>query len=96
MEIKELNGRPLHERVIVKLDSVSDVTDGGIFLPDDAKEIANTATVVAIGNLVNREGEDLKVGERVIIQRMSGLPIDVDGERFQLVMKHDIIFVYNK
>ena len=93
MEIKKLKGRPLHERVIVKLDEVSGRTAGGIIIPDDAKQVANTATIVAVGPLVNTECEDLKVGDHVIIQRMAGFPITIDGETYQMILKNDILFV---
>jgi chaperonin GroES len=92
----KLTGRPLHERVIVKLDEVGELTQGGIILPEEAREVANIATVIAIGNLVNSEGEALVVGDRVIIQRMSGLPIDVKGQRYLLIMKHDIHYVFGE
>lgn len=92
-EIKKLNGRPLHERVIVKLDEVSDRSAGGIILPEEAKTIANTATVIAVGPLVNTECEDLKPGDHVIIQRMAGFPITIQGEHYQMIMKNDVLFV---
>ena len=88
-----LHGRPLHERVIVKLDEVSGVTAGGIILPDEAKEVANTATVIAFGPLVNTECENIKVGDHVIIQRYAGFPITIAGEKYQMIMKNDILFV---
>jgi co-chaperonin GroES (HSP10) len=92
----KLSGRPLHERVIVKLDNVGEVTQGGIILPEEARDIANTATVISIGNLVNTEGESLQVGDRVIIQKMGGMPLDIKGVRYQLMMKHDILYVFGE
>lgn len=93
---KKLNGRPLHERVIVKLDEVEGTTSGGIIIPVEAREVANMATVMAIGNLVNTEGEDLKVGDHVMIQRMSGFDISIDGEKYRMIMKNDIIYVEDR
>lgn len=90
----DLKGRPLHERVIVKLDDVLSTSQGGIFLPEDARESVNTGTIMALGNLANSEGENLEIGDRVMIQRMAGMPIEIDGHKYQLLMKHDIIFIY--
>jgi chaperonin GroES len=93
--MNKLNGRPLHERVVVKLQQFGETTQGGIFLPEEARETTDIAVVYGIGNLVNKEGEALKIGDKVIIQKRSGLEIKIDGEKFQLLMKHDIHFVYN-
>lgn len=92
--MKELSFRPLHERVVVKLDTVEAKTASGLYIPEEAQDIANTATVVAIGNLVNTEGEDLNVGDKVLIQKMAGIPVKIEGEDYQLLMKHDIIVVF--
>lgn len=92
--MKKLNGRPLHERIIVKLQEMGDMTKGGIFLPTEARETVNTAIVCAVGNLVNKEGENLQIGDVVIIMKHSGIPINIDGEQYQLLMPHDIHFVY--
>ena len=91
----KLNGRPLHERVVVKLQHMGETTKGGIFLPEEARETTDTAIVCGIGNLVNKEGEALKLGDKVIIMKHSGIPIKIDGEQFQLLMKHDIHFIYD-
>lgn len=92
---KIINGRPLHERVIVKDDEVASVTKGGLILPDDAKETVSTATVIAVGNLANRQGENLNPGDRIIMLKHAGMPIIVDGVNYRLVLCNDIIFVYD-
>lgn len=90
------HGRPLHERVIVKKEPAEIYTEGGIFLPEDARDSINIGRIVAIGNLVNNEGENLKEGDKVMLQKFSGLPIQIDGEEYTIVMKNDIIFVYDE
>ena len=93
--MKTIKGRPLHERVIVKIDAVGEVSQGGLFLPEEAREVVNTGVIASLGNLANKEGENLKIGDRVMIQRMGGMPIEIDGEKYQMLMVHDIIFVYD-
>ncbi len=90
------NGRPLHERVIIKKEQAETMTSGGIFLPEEARDSINIGRIVAMGNLVNNEGENLKEGDKVMTQKFSGLPIVIDGEEYTMVMKNDIIFVFNE
>jgi len=91
--METLKGRPLHERVIVKMDEAKTVTEGGLLIPDEAQQTVTTATVIAIGNLVNREGENLKPGDHVIVQKMCGLPITIEGNQYKIVMVNDILYV---
>lgn len=92
---KLIKGRPLHERVIVQMDESIAMTAGGIFLPAETREVVNTGTIVAIGNLVNSEGENLKEGDRIMTQRRAGMPFEIDGKTYTILMKNDIIFVYD-
>ncbi|PJA40306.1 co-chaperone GroES, partial [candidate division WWE3 bacterium CG_4_9_14_3_um_filter_34_6] len=41
--------KPLSDKVVVKLLDPQDKTSGGIYLPDDAKEEAHLAEVIAVG-----------------------------------------------
>ena len=41
--------RPLHDRVLVRRVEDEDKTDGGIIIPDAAKEKGQTGEVVAVG-----------------------------------------------
>ena len=52
-----------------------------------------TGTVLMIGNLVNREGEDIKAGDTVMYMKYAGLPIVVDGVECRILMCNDIICV---
>jgi len=42
--------RPLHDRVLVQRLEQEEKTAGGIYIPDAAKEKAQTGKVVAVGN----------------------------------------------
>ena len=90
------NGRPLHERVIIKKEKAQTFTEGGIFLPEEARDSINIGTVVAMGNLVNNEGEGINEGDKVMIQKFAGLPMVIDGVEYTMVMKNDIIFVFDE
>jgi chaperonin GroES len=85
--------RPLHERVIVKEIPTPDKTQGGLLIPAEAQEIPTTAVVLMVGNLVNKEGEDIRVGDTVMYMKYAGLPISVEGEACRILMCNDIICV---
>lgn len=87
------NWRPLHERVIVKEVATPDKTAGGLFIPAEAKEIPTEGIVHSFGGLVNKEGEDLRVGDRVLYMKYAGLPIKLNGEEHRILMCNDIIAV---
>jgi chaperonin GroES len=63
---------PLHDRVIVKRDPPDEVSSGGIFIPENAREKTNHGKVVAVGPGTNHpiSGEfiptTLKVGQHVV------------------------------
>ena len=85
--------RPLHERVIVKDIPTPDKTQGGLFIPTEAQDVPTEGIVQSMGSLVNKEGEDLKVGAHVMYMRYSGLQIKMEGEDYRILMNNDIICV---
>ena len=93
---KELKGRPLHERVIVEVIPVSDTTSGGIYLPEESREIPTNGIVKSIGNLVNKDGEDLQIGDHVLFIRHSGFPVMLKNKEYRMILANDIIFVYDQ
>lgn len=93
--MSEIKGRPLHERVIVEAIEPPDITDGGIYIPLEAKDAPTTGIVKAIGNRVNDEGEDLKVGDKILFIRHAGFPVEIDGKLYKMILCNDIIYVFN-
>ena len=85
--------RPLHERVIIRPAKAAEMTEGGIFIPESAQEVPTQGTVISIGNLVNKEGEALKSGDKVLTMKHAGLPIEVNGEELRMIMVNDIIAI---
>lgn len=75
----------LNDRVLVVPDEESNVTAGGIMLPDTAKAKAVYGKVIAIGPGKQREFSGdrhpmtVKVGDRVMFTIYSGSDIDVEG-----------------
>ncbi|HQZ28695.1 MAG: co-chaperone GroES [Verrucomicrobiales bacterium] len=87
---------PLGTRVLVKRIELSEQkTDGGIFLPDTAKEKPQEAEVIALGTGKNDEGEiiefSVKVGDKVLISKYGGTEVKVGGDECVLVNESDIL-----
>jgi len=87
--------RPLHDRVLVTRLEESEQRQGGIIIPDTAKEKPQQAEVKAVGNgKLLESGErvppEVKPGDRILFGKYSGSEIKVNGEEY-LVLKEDEI-----
>lgn len=88
-----MNIRPLHDRVIIKRMEEEERTEGGIVIPDSAKEKPQRGEVIAVGDgklLDNGEVRplDVKKGDKVFFQKYAGSEVKLNGEDV-LVMKED-------
>ena len=94
--MKDINLKPLDDRVVVEPVEAEDVTAGGIVLPDSAKEKPQRGTVLAMGPgklLDNGQRGKLSVavGDEVIYGKYSGSEIEVDGRSIKILRESDIL-----
>ena len=83
---------PLFERVLIKPDQIETTTSTGIILPVEARQRPNTGTILALGHLITKHtGAPLKVGDKVLYQKYSGLDFKWNGSNYHLVMANDIL-----
>lgn len=87
--------RPLHDRVVVKRVEESETMQGGLYIPDSAKEKPQQGEVVAIGKgKRSDDGKlnalDVQVGDRILFGKYSGNDIKLDGNEY-LIMREDEI-----
>lgn len=90
--------KPLADRVLVKVDEEEKKTKGGILLPDTAQKKSQKGTVIAIGSgkmLDNgvRTLFEVKVGDRVLLAKYSGVDIEEEGENYLLLSERDILAI---
>lgn len=90
--------RPLHDRLLVKRLEEKEQVQGGIIIPDTAKEKPQEAKVLAVGpGKVTDDGKlqpiDVKVGDTVVFGKYSGTEVKVDGEELLIIREDDVLGV---
>ena len=90
--------RPLHDRVVVKRIEEGETMQGGLYIPDSAKEKPQQGEVVAVGNgKRTEEGKqlpmDVKVGDRILFGKYSGSDIKLDGNEYMIMREDEILGV---
>jgi len=88
--------QPLADRVIVKPIQREEVTKGGIFLPDTAKEKPQEGEVIAVGpGRLSEDGKrmamDVQVGDRVFYAKYGGTEIRIEDEEVVILRESDIL-----
>ena len=88
--------QPLADRVIVKPIEQEETTQGGIILPDTAKEKPIEGNVVAVGE--GRYTDDgkkidmsVKVGDKVLYGKYSGTEVTIEGDDYLIMRESDIL-----
>jgi chaperonin GroES len=88
-----MNIRPLYDRIVVKRIEEKETVQGGIIIPDSAKEKPQEGEVVAVGQGKRLESGklialDVQVGDRILFGKYSGSDIKLDGNEY-LIMRED-------
>ena len=78
---------PLADRVLLKRLEVEEKTSGGIFIPEVAKEKAQTYKVVKVGPGKSGEPMSVKAGDVVFVPKYAGTEAGND----YLIVKQDEI-----
>jgi chaperonin GroES len=96
-----LSLKPLADRLVVKPIEREEMTKGGIFLPDTAKEKPQEGEVLAVGpGRLNDKGTlipmDVKVGDIVIYSKWGGTELKSEGEEYMILKESDVLAVKAK
>ena len=94
----QVSFKPLGNRVVIEpQDDDEQVSSGGIFIPDTAKEKPQEGLVVAIGpgrlsDDGNRVPMDVEVGATVVYSKYSGTEYKEGSTEYLVVREDDILF----
>lgn len=93
--------RPLNDRILVERVQEKEKTQGGIIIPDSAKEKPAEGKVIAvgIGRMVD-SGEripvEVKVGDRILFGKYGGQEIKVEGQEYLIMSEQEVLCVIEK
>lgn len=90
--------KPLKDRIIVRQLPEETVSKGGILLPDNATKKPQEGDVVFAGpGRVLDNGQlkplDVKVGDRIIFTKYSGMDVQLGGETLLIMREDDVLAV---
>ena len=90
--------KPLYDRLLAKRIEEGEQIQGGIIIPDSAKEKPQEAEILAAGNGKCLEDGtivplDVKAGDKVLIGKYAGTEITVDGDEVLIIREDEVLGV---
>lgn len=93
--------RPIQDKIVVEREKAKDKSEGGIIIPDPAKEKPKQGKVVAIGPgkriVIGETTEtwvpDVKKGDTVLFGAYAGQDVKIDKKEFVVLTEEDIFGV---
>lgn len=86
---------PIEDKILVRPEKTPDVSEGGVVLPEIAKDKPVAGEVIAVGPGTQEHGNLIPVqvvpGEIVLYSRYGGVEVDVDGESLLVLRSTDIL-----
>jgi chaperonin GroES len=92
--------RPLHDRVVVRRLEESETMQGGLYIPDSAKEKPQKGEVVAVGKGKRTEDGkvlplDVQVGDQILFGKYSGSDIKLNANEYLIMREDEILGVFS-
>ena len=92
---REMELKPLGDRVIVEVLEDEELTVSGIVLPDTAREKPQRGKVLEIGPGRYEDGKlvplDVKKGDEIIFSKYGGTEVKLSGDEFLILRESDIL-----
>src|SRR5215813_11614131 len=93
--------RPLYDRIVVKRLEQKEQMQGGLYIPDSAKEKPQEGEVVAVGKGKRLENGslvplDVQAGDRILFGKYSGNDIKLDGEEYMIMREDEILGILDR
>jgi len=95
-----MNISPLEDRVLLQRVETEEKTEGGIIVPDSAKEKPQEGIVRAAGpGKTNDAGERVEMqvseGDKVLFGKYSGTEITLEGEEHLILRESELLAIIN-
>jgi len=90
--------RPLHDNVLVRRLEAEEEQQGGIIIPDTAKEKPQEGQILAVGPGKRQEDGtrrqlSVAVDNKVLFGKYAGTEITIDGEELLVMRESDLLGV---
>jgi len=90
--------RPLHDRLLVRRIEEKETAQGGIIIPDTAKEKPQEGEVLAVGNgkvldSGTKVAVDVKVGDKILFGKYTGTEVRIDGKDVLILREDEVLAV---
>ena len=97
-EKRTVSVRPLRDRILVKRVEEEAKTQGGLIIPDTAREKPMEGKVIAVGRgKLDDNGKlqplDVRKGDRVLFGKYSGTEIQALGDEHLIIREDDVLAV---
>lgn len=83
--------QPVRNIILTKPFPPDEVSEGGIFVPESARQENNKMRVIAVGNGTKERKMIFNPGDVVYRVKDWGTPVDIEGERYYLMDQNGII-----
>ena len=93
--------RPLYDRIVVKRVELKEQMQGGLYIPDTAKEKPQEGEVVAVGKGKRLENGstvalDVQPGDRILFGKYSGSDIKLDDDEYLIMREDEVLGILEK
>lgn len=94
----KVNLQPLGDKIVIQREASEEKTEGGIYLPDSAKDKPTRGVVVSVGDgkLLDdgSRGEmQVAVGDRVLFTSYAGENIEIGDDEYILMGESEVLAV---
>ncbi|NRB65448.1 MAG: co-chaperone GroES [Saprospiraceae bacterium] len=85
--------KPINDRVVVKPAAAEEKTEGGIIIPDTAKEKPQRGEVIAVGPGKDGIAMTVKAGDTVLYGKYAGQELNYQGQDYLIMREDDILII---
>lgn len=85
--------KPINDRVVVKPAAAEEKTQGGIIIPETAKEKPQRGEVIAVGPGKDDISMTVGVGDTVLYGKYAGQELQYRGEDYLIMREDDILVI---